>query len=388
MTLDSGIPDFSDFSGDFSYQDFDDLINKVIEGRNAFVEVVVYYDNKTQLLHSLYLDPFAGFRWSRGEGTDFVAQTVSLATECQPITAACQLHNTTNANSTNHAVPFHCSPMFTGNLDVAPSDGQEQFKGWDSSFYQMSADGQRPENISIISALNPFQYNITAAISSESLATYIKNRRDTYLGDGDPIADVTTGTLVDVGHERIAFALSCTSTVYDVQYSMLSGAIDQNHFHATKADPRKAAIIKGPLQVGFGRHQLFQRAALAVLNSDYTIEEQMAIALSQIGMALAVGVFNYTDNVAQRQRINVIATKVPKAPLWLLLIVSATYLVVGTFYFIRALRLRTQTGETQLQLLTKVTIGWGTIKDMFGLFKSLSKSEKGWAKKAVGFGGN
>jgi hypothetical protein len=93
----------------------------------------------------------------------------------------------------------------------------------------------------------------------------------------------------------VAFALSCNSTIYEVQYSMVNCSIGS--FNATASDPRKASIIKAPIQVGFGRHNLFNAANLAALNFNQSVSDAMADSFSQIGMALASGAFNNTPNV-------------------------------------------------------------------------------------------
>lgn len=131
-------------------------------------------------------------------------------------------------------------------------------------------DGQ-PRNISVQSHLNPFHFNISTALTSIS-ATIL-------LEEGDPgTSQVMDGSIVDAGDGRVAFALSCTATIYDVTFALINGSIAG--FNATVSNPRKASIIKAPLQVGFGRYSLYRSASLAVLSYENTAASLMGPAFS------------------------------------------------------------------------------------------------------------
>jgi hypothetical protein len=125
----------------------------------------------------------------------------------------------------------------------------------------------------------------------------------------------------------VTFALSCNSTIYNVQYSMINGSITS--FNATPSDPHKVSIIKAPIQVGFGRHSLFNAANLAMLNFDQNVSNVMADSFNQVGMALASRGFNNAPNVKERLRYNQLVTKVPKAALWFLVVVCFSYTALG-----------------------------------------------------------
>ena len=78
----------------------------------------------------------------------------------------------------------------------------------------------------------------------------------------------------------------------------------------------------------------------------------MAQAFSQVGVALSSGAFNYTTNIAQRERFDLEATSVPKAPVWFLAVVCALYALMALVVFIAALVLRgdKDTREAQRKL--------------------------------------
>jgi hypothetical protein len=263
--------------------------------------------------------------------------------------------------------------MFSGDLNVPPVDGLEQFKGWYTSFYDF-ADGL-PKNISVASQLNPFLYNATAAVVSDYL-------QDLEYWDSP---DVDNGALVDVGSNRIAFAVSCESTVWDVRFSLVNGSIIQ--FNATMSDPRKASIIKAPLQVGFGRHALFEAASLAVASvysdGNYTLSNEMGITFSQIGIALGFGAFNYSLSELIRYRWDEPVTRVPKAPLWFLVITCLFYAVVTSGIATAAISLRRikSYSEAQYELLPREPISLKKIVlslDMLKAADDLVKPDNGW----------
>jgi hypothetical protein len=307
---------------------------------NSSNQVVTHFDQDTEQTHAFlfyHLSVYEyNYKTSTNIGVDFVANTTSMSTTCTPITQECQLSNTTDPTSHNLSIPYNCSSMFSGNLNTSPYDGLEQFRGWDASFYNMS--NGLPKNISVASQLNPFSFNVTTAV--------ISTKFQDIASTGDP--DIWDGAIIDAGNNRVAFALSCKSTIYDVQYAMINGSITA--FNATPSDPRKASIIKAPLQVGFDRHNLFSAANLAVLNFNALIADAMSVSFSQIGIALASGAFNNSLNIQQRYRHDSDLTKVPKAPFWFLVVVCFTYSALGLIIAFIAFWLRRTEDYARMQM--------------------------------------
>jgi hypothetical protein len=355
-------------NGSFNLQDWQGFIDWV-STYDTDNQIVTYVDPKTNQSHALLFYPPGAFQFdgtveglgaSTNIGLDFVANTTSMSTECTSITQACQLFNATDSTSLNLSIPYNCSSMFSGDLNIPPYDGLEQFRGWDTSFYDML--NGFPKNISVASQLNPFYFNVTAAVFSTTLSDIDAEY------DGEDL-DIWDGAIVGAGSNRVAFALSCNSTIYDVQFSLINGSIVS--FNATPSDPRKASIIKGPIQVGFGRHSLFNAANLAMLNTNLYISDAMAVAFSQIGMALASGAFINALNIKQRLRFDLVVTKVPKAPFWFLVVVCFTYAAMGLVIFFIAFCLRRKEGyaKVQVQLLPREKLklwklAWGTFEQV------------------------
>ncbi|OCL02135.1 hypothetical protein AOQ84DRAFT_424282 [Glonium stellatum] len=310
---------FLNATSDFNKEDFAQLDAEWDLGSSNGNQLVSHVDQAGNL-HVLLFNPFMAREYDLGNyitnfGKDYVANTTSMVTVCKSATQARNLHNQNTDG--NLSIPFNCSGIFSGDLNKAPSVGLEQFKGWNSSFYYI--DNGVSQDIPVSSQLNPFTFNATAAVSSIDFSSLVS------FGDHQTI----DGAVVDAGDGRVAFALSCTSTIYDVTYSLVGGNIAQ--FKAAPSTPQKASIIKAPLQVGFGRHVLFQQASMAIILTQITVAEAMGLAFSQVGMALAAANFDAAPALQARDRWNELLTEVPKAPLLFLVAICLMYaaLVLG-----------------------------------------------------------
>lgn len=330
LTLGTGI---SQISTDFNGLNFTQL-EEGEERNTATPYQIVTYSPNASASHSLlfYSDAAAEVDFSaQGFGThcgiDYVANTVSMVTECTFATQECGIHGeaTNSSDGNDISIPFHCYADFSGNLGQTPATGHERAQGWNMSFYQIT-DGI-PANIPVQAQSNPFQFYIATAVNSIDLQTFENET-------GRP----RDGSLVDAGKGFVAFALSCKATVYDVTFSIINGSFVD--FNTSISSPRKANIIQAPLQVGFGQYHLYQAASIAVLANNDSLNDTMGKAFSQTGMALASGAFDTDYNVQQRLRWNVSVTKVPKAPLLYLVIVCLIYSVLGMVMSVLALHLR------------------------------------------------
>ncbi len=102
----------------------------------------------------------------------------------------------------------------------------------------------------------------------------------------------------------------------------------------------------------------------------------MALALSQIGLALSSGAFQAAPVLKSRLRTYVAATAVPKAALWWLLATSLVYKFVGLFYFVRALRLILRgrnMRDVQSALVANVSVRLKDYLRISTLYKPLEK---------------
>lgn len=338
----------------YNQEDFDALWDADASGAFDLTQLVTHIDPITHDQHVLFFNPMMAQEWNDTikasklslvdnhidrYGLDYIASTTSIVTKCIPITVECGLNTTENESS----IPYHCSDIFNGDLNQLPANGIERLRGWNTSFFDF--ENGSPRNISIASQLNPFRYNVTAVVDSVN----IEGLRKFWNEHGDPQA--RQDTVIGIGNGRVGFAISCHSTVYDVRYSLVDGNI--HVFNSTPADPRTAAIIKAPLQAGFGNYALFERAAMSVLFNELTIMETMELAFSQTFLALAAGVYVQAPTIEQRWRGDMPVTKLGKAPFYFLVICMFLYAFVVLVFTVIALSIfrRSDVREAHARLI-------------------------------------
>jgi hypothetical protein len=324
-------------TGEYNNEDFNTLNVASDAGAFIYTQLVTHIDDVTNEQHVLYFNPWSAEEYSDSPkvskldltnqdvervGIDYVAETISVVTECTAITTDCGIYNTTSDAS---SIPYHCSNGFYGDLNEIPANGLERLKGWNTTFFDFHNDPSL--NVSIASQLNPFSYNVTAVVDSIDLNDLILY--------GDP--QVPQGIVVEIGDGRVGFAMSCNSTVYDVTYSLVNGSILV--FNTTLTAPSIAAMIKAPLQAGFGSYELFEKAAMSVLLSHSTILDAMELAFSQTFLALVAGVYDPAPFIEKRWRYDMTVTKIRKAPFYFLVVCMFMYAIVVLVFTLIALSL-------------------------------------------------
>lgn len=366
LTLGTGI---SQVSSDFNGLNFTHLEDEE-QKHTATPYQVVTYSPGANVSHSLLFypdaaaeDDLSAYGFGTHYGIDYVANTTSMVTQCTFATQECGIHGATTDSSdgNNISIPYHCYDDFSGNLGQTPATGHERAQGWNMSFYQL-VNGT-PTNIPVQAQSNPFHFYIATAVNSIDLPDFDS---DSDLPEGTP----GNGSLVDVGQGFTAFALSCEATIYDVTFSIIDGSFWD--FNTSISSPQKASIMQAPLQVGFGQYHLYQAASLAVLANNDSVAETMGKALSQTGMALASGVFDFDHNIQQRFRWTMSVTKVPKAPFFYLVAVCLVYSVFGMVMTALALLLRRRPDVKDQQ--AKLMVEWGP--DLLEMDQHAKKTKK------------
>lgn len=350
LTLGKGI---SQISSDFNGLNFSSAEDGEARGTATQYQIVTYKQHEGTE-HSLFFFPDASeefdltdYNLGQGYGIDYVAHTVSMATECTYATQQCNMSRIASGpfDINNISIPFNCYDGFSGDLGRTPTTGHERAQGWNMSFYEL-VDGS-PKTIPVQAQANPFSFYTVTAVSSIDLQDF--QDQSNVPGEGDP----ANHSLIDVGHGFTGFGLNCEATIYDVTFSLINGSF--HDFNATKASPQKASIIKAPLQVGFGQYQLYQSAFLAVLANSDAVNATMGRSFSQIGMALASGVFDTDSKIQQRFRYTANVTRVLKAPFWYLVILCLLYSAFGMVMTVMAFHLRRkpEVREQQARLMVE-----------------------------------
>lgn len=343
LTLGTGI---SQISSDFNGLNFTNAYIEEQEDTATAYQVVTYQPPGADVSHSLlfYPDAAAEYTMDFGDrfGIDYVANSTSMVTQCTYATQECDVHSTHSTDGNNISIPFDCYPGFSGNLGQTPATGHERAQGWNMSFYQLI--NGTPTNIPVQAQSNPFNFYVATAVNSIQLSDFLRHNSDS-----------PEGSFVDGGQGFTAFALSCEATIYDVTFSIINGSFDL--FDYTISSPQKANIVQAPLQIGFGQYHLYEAAATAVLAKNTSVAVSMGKAFSQTGMALASGVFDLDNNIWQRYRWNLPVTRVPKAPLFYLVVVCLVYAMFGMVMTILALLLRRRPEVRDQQ--KRLMVEWG-----------------------------
>lgn len=351
LTLDTGISQVSSgFNGINSTNEVDE------EEKNTATPYQVVTYLKDGVSHSLLFTPDAAaekdltaYDYGTHFGIDYVANSISMATQCTFVTKDCGIHkDTTNTSDVNIiSIPFHCYDEFSGDLGQTPSTGHERAQGWNMSFYQL-VNGT-PTNISVQAQSNPFSFYVATAVNSIDLADFDSDESSL------PEGDSNNGSLIDAGNGFTAFALKCEATIYDVTFTIINGSFQD--FNPTVSSPQIANIVQAPLQVGFGQYHLYEAASTAVLAYNVSVAFSMAEAFSQTGMALASGAFDFDNNVLQRFRWTLPVTMVPKAPFFYLVAVCLVYSAFGMVMTLLALHLRRSPKVRDQQ--ARLMVEWG-----------------------------
>lgn len=346
----------TNMTSNYNNIDFSTLDVSYDLGKIVTRQVVAHQDKDTGELHAFFMDlpslreecfnqsepsrSKIGFKPETNEittcGQDFFATTTSVVTKCISATKSCNL--TVDKNSGN-SLQYNCSQMFSGQLNTIPRNGIDRMVGWNTSFYHV--DEGTPRAISVASRLNPFTYNVTGLINSLDM---------TSLKDSPSDPQGTDGSLMEAGNDHIGFALSCISTVYNIEYSMVGGNI--SYFSATLASGIEAAVIKAPLQVGLGTYTLYLQAALGVLLTGITVPDAMGLAFSQVGLAYASGAYKAVPAGWMRYRVEIELTMIPKASYLFLIALCFLYafLVLGFAIAAFVVRRRGRVAQTQALL--------------------------------------
>ena len=327
-------------TSDFQDADFDFIAANAYNNEGSLDQIITYFDQNSGVNHSILFNLASAEQYYfvdndalTNYGLDYVATTTSMSTNCDYATTACRLANITDTSVPDHQLLYDCFPSFQGNLEdlsylsnTSTPPPIEVVRGWNTSFYQNLDNGTQAP-ISLQDPLNPFTFSAVVDLNSFPFSSF-------YPYDS---IEVDAGDVVNAGSDHLAFALNCTATIYDVSFSLVNGSIYS--FNATQSDPQKAAIIRAPLQAGFGANYLYQQATFSTISRG-ALPDLMANAFSQAGLAGSAGAFVYTPNTRQRIRYDQAVTSVNKAALIFQATVCMLYAAVGLVIMIIGLAAR------------------------------------------------
>jgi len=230
---------------------------------------------------------------------DYTAQTFAIQTKCKPVTTTCMNHD----DFVGIRTPYNCPFNFEGDLVQDP---------WAISFY---TDSSMQDNSTSKGVQNPYYFALAA---SQNQALGAVNQE--LLKDPEVLKST---------HGATVYVLSCSSTVYDMEYSTVNGTVTR--WIGRESNSSVTNIVQSvQAQTSTGNNYLQQAASLSMFsNTSAEVAEVFAQAYGRITMSLAAGAFQSTPGLEAQSRSSIIAARVPFAPLFALIVANLLLVILG-----------------------------------------------------------
>jgi hypothetical protein len=277
---------------------------------------------------------------------DFKAHTFAMQTQCKPMTQKCYKYDPDDYSAANAALAnsYNCTGAFHGSLysDVLGDSTLYAYPNVGVAFardpelevagdlvWGPSADMaayRQVYSFPQVYATNPFHFGAWATgYPPADPTTALANP----FGDGDKGVFWTAS--IDAGGGA-TWQLNCSSTVYDVSYSWIDGAV--HAFNRTESTPDTAALFGSPFAYAANLSAV-PLALAAAAQSASTADSSKALAdtfaseLSKSMLAYGVGALEPALNVLEQGRNSTVrVARVPMVPLYLLLATKFVFVVV------------------------------------------------------------
>ncbi|KAK4943190.1 hypothetical protein LTR10_017214 [Elasticomyces elasticus] len=268
---------------------------------------------------------------------DFKAQTLGISTQCIIATTSCGYIDT---NETDYQA-FKCSDGFGGDVsycypNVWPANASESGLGGCTTGIGYATDAQ------LSSAAPMVNFTDADGLSETEIQGFLQ-QNPTYFatwGIGFPALDSRLFLNGDAqvfpnSSSQATWILNCSSTVYDVTYTYVNGAL--HSFNATVAEPVWGAFFSAPFTWswlgGLMPAKLSLENAAYFAGSKASTGAEMATLWAQeyskAALQLSVGVFQpLTNDIEQIRNSTITVARIPLVPLYLLLGFKFIYVIV------------------------------------------------------------
>ena len=147
------------------------------------------------------------------------------------------------------------------------------------------------------------------------------------------------------------FVFKCDVTAYSLTYALVNHTLVSANL--TLADDDVASLLRNMVQTGGGTPTLEYSSQLAVAQSS-SIDEMatnFALQLDQLMLAFSANFWTPVPNLQEQTRNNMLVTRVPKAPLFTLIVLCLIFVLLGVAVTVLALTGQTpHTREVQARL--------------------------------------
>jgi len=146
---------------------------------------------------------------------DYTATTFGMQTMCKPISNECNLNGSSDIN-------FHCSEGLQGVIGAIPF--------WESVYF---TDATMSSNDTSYGVNNPYYFAIVSGQSAGVQSTGL-------------VGNVNDSRVFGILHGGMGFILSCSATLYDIEYDSINGTITR--FVTTASNTSIANAWEGPIE--------------------------------------------------------------------------------------------------------------------------------------------
>lgn len=254
----------------------------------------------------------------RDQQHDFSAATYGMRTSCRPITRSC------NMNTEGGLATWNCSNgVFAQAASNKASLTIQQMFFDDETMTQPSDGG---------ASVNP-SYFVFASLTQLS---------------ANPSTNLVSDPEVVSGSGALAAILLCSVGFYDTTYDVVEGNV--THMSSILSNVSVANVFIPALsESGFGYPNManaFNMAA-SVAATAQDLSDQFALAYSKIALCIGAGSVVRTPALAAQTRATILVARVPKAPLFLLMVINLIFVVLGIALAVDAARSSPEAHEVQ-----------------------------------------
>ncbi|KAI3320941.1 hypothetical protein HD806DRAFT_546754 [Xylariaceae sp. AK1471] len=229
-------------------------------------------------------------------GHDYSATTFGMKTQCKQAARQCSLHADSGAST-----PFQCTSAFFGNLQVDT---------WLPAYF---ADAAMVSNETRYGVQNPYYHAVGAGFQTVN----------------NPNLETSDETVVPV-HGGIAFLLSCSVEMYDIEYDSINGTVTR--FVAKPSNVSVANAWQVPIEASGVAESNLQTAALiaaTTATSAQDLADQYALSYSKTALGLGAQSVQLAPALAVQERSSLLVTRLPMAPLFSLIAANLAFVLLG-----------------------------------------------------------
>jgi hypothetical protein len=277
---------------------------------------------------------------------DYTASTFGMETQCNAVSTQCNLEVLDGAST-----PFFCSDAFQGDVSVMdeeavyPDCSPNCYPNWYLTYFTNSQMNENETGYGLEKGGgNPFYFG---------LATLVNKAIDTI--------PLNSPEIVGPLHGGMAYVLECNSTVYDVEYDSVNGTITR--FDISKSNDSVANIFKGALgATTVGTDYLKQSASVAVFsNSMQELCHKFAMSFSRASLSVGASALQPNDAIVGQERSTKLVTRIPKAPLYTLVLANMLFVALGIALAVLAIA---RSGGELREIQARLSIE-GLVADIF-----------------------